>query len=70
MNSAMRLLGYAGLIPFIVLALFPGWIAPYLSQPPAPLFLTYSVIILGCMAGGVMAGIVQRRAFVIAGAGS
>lgn len=51
MNSAMRLLGYAGLIPFIVLALFPGWIAPYLSQPPVPLFLTYSVIILGFMAG-------------------
>ena len=55
MNSAMRLLGYAGLIPFIVLALFPGWITPYLSQPLVPLFLTYSVIILGFMAAGFSA---------------
>ena len=58
MNSAMRLLGYAGLIPFIMLALFPGWITPYLSQPLVPLFFNLQRYYSGVYGWGVMAGIV------------
>ncbi len=51
MNAGMRWLGYAGLIPFVLLALFPAAITPYASQPVIVLFLTYSMIILSFMAG-------------------
>ncbi len=51
MNNTLRWLGYAGLIPFIALPAFIGTIEHATAMPVESLFLIYSAIILGFMAG-------------------
>lgn len=51
MNHILRLLGYAGLIPFIALPAFISSIEHATAMPVESLFLIYSAIILGFMAG-------------------